>query len=60
MKDQLEEQDEVTSPVSYDLITLFQEEKSSIVLSQNQTIEDDQAVNMPVFITSTPILEEQM
>jgi len=58
-KDQLEEQDEVTSPIFYDLRTLFQEEESSGVLSESQMIEDDQA-NMPVLVTSTPSLEEQM
>ena len=53
-KDHLEEQDEVTSPIFYDLGTLFQEEESSIVLAQSQTIEDDQAANMPVLVTSKP------
>ena len=47
-KDQLEEQDEVTSPTFYDLGTLFQEEESSVVISQSQIIEDDQVVNMSV------------
>jgi len=32
-KEQLEEQDDVTSPVFYDLKTLFQEEESPVVLS---------------------------
>ena len=59
-KDQLEEQEEVTSPVFYDLRTLFQEEESSVAVSQSQMIEDDQAANMPVLVTSTPSLEEQM
>ena len=59
-KDQLEEQDDVTSPVFYDLRALFQEEEPSVVISQSQTIEDDQAANMPVFVTSTPSLKEQM
>jgi len=58
--DQLEEQDEVTSPVFYDLRALFQEEEPSVVISQTQTIEDDQTANMPVLVTSTPSLEEQM
>ena len=40
-KDQLEEQDEVTSPIFYDLRSLFQEEESSVVVSQSQMIEDD-------------------
>jgi len=59
-KDQLKEQEEVTSPVFYDLGTLFQEEESSVAVSQSQMIEDDQAANMPVLVTSTPSLEEQM
>jgi len=59
-KDHLEEHDEVTSPIFYDLRTLFHEEESSVVLSQSQTIEDDQAMNMPVLVTSTPSPKEQM
>ena len=59
-KDQLEEQDEVTSPIFYDLRTLFQEEESLVVVSQSQMIEDDQAANIPVLVTSTPSLKEQM
>jgi len=59
-KDQLEAQDEITSPVFYDLRTLFQEEESSVAISQSQMIEDDQAINMPVLVTNTPSLEEQM
>jgi len=59
-KDQLEEQYEVTSPIFYDLKTLFQEEESSVVISQSQMIKDDQAANMPVLVTSTLSLEEQM
>jgi len=39
---------------------LFQEEESSVVVSQNQMIEDDQVANMPVMVTTTPSLEEQM
>jgi len=42
-KDQLEEQDEVTSPVFYDLRTLFQEEESLVVIPQSQMIQNDQA-----------------
>jgi len=40
-KDQLEEQDEVTRHVFYDLKALFQEEEPLVVISQSQMIEDD-------------------
>ena len=59
-KNQLEEQDEIASPMFYDLKPLFQEEELSVVIPQGQMIEDDQAENMPVLVNSTPIIEEQM
>jgi len=59
-KDQLEEQDKVTSTAFYDLRTLFQKEESSTVIPQQQIIEDDKDENMPVLITRIPSLEEQM
>jgi len=57
-KDQLEEQDEVTKPAFYDVRTLFQEEGSSSIILHGRIIEDDQAENMPVLLTSTPSLKE--
>jgi len=59
-KDQLEEQNEVASPAFYDLRNLFHEEESLTVIPQEQITEGDQAQNMLVLVTSTPILEEQM
>jgi len=59
-RDQPKEQDEVTSATFYDLRTFFQEEESSAVIPQVQVTNNDQAENMPVFVTSTPSLEEQM
>ena len=59
-KDQLEEQDEVTSLAFCDLRTLFHEEESSIVILQRQIIMDDQAENMPFLVTSALSLKEQM
>ena len=53
-KNQLKGQEEVTRPA------FSQEEASSNVILQEQISEDDQAENMPVLVTSTPSLEEQM
>ena len=59
-KDPLEEQDEVTSPAFYDLRTLFHEEELSAFILQGQTTQDDLVDNIPVLVTNTSSLEEQM
>ena len=59
-RDQPKEQDEVTIPAFYDLKTLFHEEELSAFTPQVLISQDDQGDNMPVSVTSTPSLEEQM
>ena len=59
-RDQPEEQQEVASPVFYDLGTLFYELELSAFIPQGQIRQEHQVDNMSALVTSTPILKEQM
>ena len=59
-RDQPEEQQEVASPVLYDLGTVFYELELSALILKGQISQEHQIDNMSALVTSTPSIKEQM